>query len=277
MYATLTPLALPFPFVNVRMQTKNLPNTHCIVCFRPRLLVSMWNACASPEDVGCSVRVPLAITHSSPGGGGGQGGGLVGDPPLKMHPCRPPHPLRLMRFVRFAITNVAINFTQPVGVIAGNELRATLPPHFTVGLCPGDVECAPTVTFASALGTSTAYTASWQGNVVSIRCGAGRAGRRAPKGATCAHRGPRGGGGAGRSFRIPSLPCLFGTVENLVWRGGGEGCIRRGIGHLGLTHTETQRGRLQTACGQRCVDSENSQTTPATTSTTPNTPIIGRR
>jgi len=70
---------------------------------------------------------------------------------------------------RFAITNVAINFTQPVGVIAGNELRATLPPHFTVGLCPGDVECAPTVTFASALGTSTAYTASWQGNVVSIR------------------------------------------------------------------------------------------------------------
>ena len=34
---------------------------------------------------------------------------------------------------------------------------------------------------------------------------------------------------------------------------------------------------LQTACGRRCVDSKNSQTTPATTSTTPNTPIIGRR
>ena len=42
---------------------------------------------------------------------------------------------------------------------------------------------------------------------------------------------------------------------------------RGGTGHLGLTHTETQRGRLRTACGQRRVDSENSQTTPATTST----------
>ena len=38
-------------------------------------------------------------------------------------------------------------------------------------------------------------------------------------------------------------------------------------GHLGLTHTETQRGRLRTACGQRRVDSKNSQTTPTTTST----------
>ena len=32
-----------------------------------------------------------------------------------------------------------------------------------------------------------------------------------------------------------------------------------------------------TAFGQRCVGSKNSQTTPATTSTTPNTPTIGRR
>ena len=32
-----------------------------------------------------------------------------------------------------------------------------------------------------------------------------------------------------------------------------------------------------TACGRRCVDSKHSQTTPATTSTTPNTPTIGRR
>ena len=47
-----------------------------------------------------------------------------------------------------------------------------------------------------------------------------------------------------------------------------------GTGHLG--RTETQRGRLRTACGRRCVDSKNSQTTPATTSTTPNTPTIGR-
>ena len=40
---------------------------------------------------------------------------------------------------------------------------------------------------------------------------------------------------------------------------------RGGTGHLG--RTETQRGRLWMACGQRCVDSKNSQTTPATTST----------
>ena len=42
---------------------------------------------------------------------------------------------------------------------------------------------------------------------------------------------------------------------------------RGGTGHLGLTHTEPQRGRLWTACGQRRVDNKNSQTTPATTST----------
>ena len=48
-----------------------------------------------------------------------------------------------------------------------------------------------------------------------------------------------------------------------------------GIGHLGLTHTETQRGRLRTACGQRCVDSKNSQTTPATTSTASIRQLLG--
>ena len=46
------------------------------------------------------------------------------------------------------------------------------------------------------------------------------------------------------------------------------GATRGGAGHLSLTHTETQRGSLWTACGQRRVDSKNSQTTPATTSTT---------
>ena len=45
------------------------------------------------------------------------------------------------------------------------------------------------------------------------------------------------------------------------------GTARGGTGHLGLTHTEPQRGRLRTACGQRCVDSKNSQTTLPTTST----------
>ena len=39
------------------------------------------------------------------------------------------------------------------------------------------------------------------------------------------------------------------------------GTTRGGTGHLGLTHTETQQGRLWTACGQRRMDSKNSQTT----------------
>ena len=53
------------------------------------------------------------------------------------------------------------------------------------------------------------------------------------------------------------------------------GTARGGTGHLGLTHTETQRARLQTACGQRRVDSENSQTTPATTSTSSIRQLLG--
>ena len=48
---------------------------------------------------------------------------------------------------------------------------------------------------------------------------------------------------------------------------------RGGTGHLGLT--EAQRGRLWTACGQRCVDSKNSQTTPATTSTSSIRQLLG--
>ena len=53
------------------------------------------------------------------------------------------------------------------------------------------------------------------------------------------------------------------------------GTTRGGTGHLGLTHTETQRGRLWTACGQRRVDSKNSQTTPATTSTSSTRQLLG--
>ena len=49
---------------------------------------------------------------------------------------------------------------------------------------------------------------------------------------------------------------------------------RREAGHLGL-NTETQRGRLWTACGQRRVDSKNSQMTPATTSTTSTRQLLG--
>ena len=53
------------------------------------------------------------------------------------------------------------------------------------------------------------------------------------------------------------------------------GTTRGGAGHLGLTHTETQRGTLWTACGQRRMDSKNSQTTPATTSTTTIRQLLG--
>ena len=48
---------------------------------------------------------------------------------------------------------------------------------------------------------------------------------------------------------------------------------RGGTGHLGLT--ATQRGRLWTACGQRHVDGKNSQTTPATTSTSSIRQLLG--
>ena len=53
------------------------------------------------------------------------------------------------------------------------------------------------------------------------------------------------------------------------------GTARGGTGHLGLTHTETQQGRLRTACGQRRMDNKNSQTTPATTSTSSIRHLLG--
>ena len=53
------------------------------------------------------------------------------------------------------------------------------------------------------------------------------------------------------------------------------GTTRGGAGHLGLTHAETQRGRLRTACGLRRVDSKNSQTTPPTTSTSSIRELLG--
>ena len=62
-------------------------------------------------------------------------------------------------------------------------------------------------------------------------------------------------------------------VEKDIWWTAGT--AHGGTGHLGLTHTETQRGRLWTACGQRRVDSKNSQTTPATTSTSSIRQLLG--
>ena len=61
--------------------------------------------------------------------------------------------------------------------------------------------------------------------------------------------------------------------EKHIWWTAGT--TRGGTGHLGLTHTEPQQGRLQTACGQRRVDSNNSQTTPATTSTSSIRQLLG--
>ena len=61
--------------------------------------------------------------------------------------------------------------------------------------------------------------------------------------------------------------------EKHIWWTAGT--THGGTGHLGLTPTETQRGRLWMACGQRPVDSKNSQTTPATTSTSSIRQLLG--
>ena len=91
-----------------------------------------------------------------------------------------------------------------------------------------------------------------------------------------------------RQLVLLHAPCVVLTsAQRAVARGWGgqtsrEGgkvmwwtarTARGGTGHLGLT--ETQRGRLWTACGQRCVDSKNSQTTPATTSTSSIRQLLG--
>ena len=91
-------------------------------------------------------------------------------------------------------------------------------------------------------------------------------------------------------FGVPSLPppCPPGENNTLVKTTGGvvplicRACtvvLARGAcggtGHLGPTHTGTQRGRLQTDCGQRRGGSKNSQTTPATTSTSSIRQLLG--
>ena len=85
---------------------------------------------------------------------------------------------------------------------------------------------------------------------------------------------PASGGGCLRQPRWAVCATGAGAHQGQISRQGERdiwwtiGATRGGAGHLGLTHTETQRGRLWTACGQRRVDSKNSQTTSATTSTT---------
>ena len=74
--------------------------------------------------------------------------------------------------------------------------------------------------------------------------------------------------------KVPKPRKLAGSeCPREIWLTAGT--ARGGTGHLGLTHTETQRGRLWTACGQRRVDSKNSQTTPATTSTSSIRQLLG--
>ena len=83
----------------------------------------------------------------------------------------------------------------------------------------------------------------------------------------------RGGGGAQPRWAVGATGA--GAHQGQTSREGERDIwwtawtMRGGTGHLGRTHIETQRGRLWTACGQRRVDSKNSQTTPATTSTAP--------
>ena len=63
----------------------------------------------------------------------------------------------------------------------------------------------------------------------------------------------------------PCARATHGMVERMGWR---DGTTCGGVGQQGLMHTETQRRRLWTARGRRCVDSENRQTTPTATRTT---------
>ena len=86
-----------------------------------------------------------------------------------------------------------------------------------------------------------------------------------------------GGGGAQPRWAVCATGA--GAHQGHTYREGEKdiwwtaGTARGGTGHLGLT--ETQRGRLWTACGQRCVGSKNSQTTPATTSTSSIRQLLG--
>ena len=72
----------------------------------------------------------------------------------------------------------------------------------------------------------------------------------------------------GANVQHAHMAYLFRNQVPMGCRLGGGG-----TGHLG--RTETQRGRLWTACGQRRVDSKNSQTTPATTSTSSIRQVLG--
>ena len=90
--------------------------------------------------------------------------------------------------------------------------------------------------------------------------------------------GARHGGGNRAVNRWAVCATGVGAHQGQTSREGERGIwwtarTARGGRHLG--RTETQRGRRWTACGQRCVDSKNSQTTPATTSTSSIRQLLG--
>ena len=62
------------------------------------------------------------------------------------------------------------------------------------------------------------------------------------------------------------------TVRGSRTHGGRPG---QRVEEQGTWAAQKQRGRLWTACGQRCVGSKNSQTTPATTSTSSIRQLLG--
>ena len=72
--------------------------------------------------------------------------------------------------------------------------------------------------------------------------------------------------GTGLNLQTADTVIVFDRCVLRTSEGTGRG---RGRGR------ETQRGRLRTACGQRRVDSKNSQTTPATTSTSSIRQLLG--
>ena len=91
---------------------------------------------------------------------------------------------------------------------------------------------------------------------------------------------PASGGGCLPQPRWAVCATGAGAHQGQISREGGKDIwwtagTARGGRHLGLTQTETQRGRLWTACGQRRMDSKNSQTTPATTSTSSICQLLG--
>ena len=82
----------------------------------------------------------------------------------------------------------------------------------------------------------------------------------------------------GQALSVLVTATTIAAPSRLVWLNPILLCLRYDAVSKGLEDAYwRQRAGLWTACGQRCVDSKNRQTTPATTSTTSNAPTTGRR